>query len=168
MGRLSSSGNCLGQRPLVSSALSESPKQPDRPEGGKKASLGEVSRQDAQNRLCGSTRPNKIYPGAAYSGAEFLINGESSPFKSTLRLVPRRGTMGPLARYILNWIRVVWQVGGLNTLHYAGCNNHDELDIPGGESSPNELKLTPIEANGEVLLNFTIDKLIWVVPYLPP
>lgn len=110
----------------------------------------------------------KIRPPA--SGVGSLINGESSPFITTLRLAPRRGTMGPLARYILNWIRVVWQVSGLNTHHNAGCNNHDELDIPGGESSPNELIPTPFEVNGEVLPNFTIDKSIWVVPYflLPP
>ena len=166
MGRLSSSGNFFGQRPLVSSALSESPKQPGRPERGKKASLGEVVGQDSQDCLCDSPGPDKVYPGAGYSRVGSLINGESSPFKITLRLAPRRGTMGPLARYILNWIRVVWQASGLNTHRNAGCNNHDELDIPGGESSPNEVKPTPIQANGEVLPNRTIDKSILVVPYL--
>jgi len=152
LGGLSSSCGGNYQGPFVPADLSESSGKSGYPERGQETGPSESCRQDSKNSFCGAQGPDKIRPGAGDSGARSLKNGKRSPLTITWRPDirrlwrdparggerPRSGTVGPLTGYILNWIRVVGQAIGSSTHRDAGCDNHDKLNIPGGESLPNK------------------------------
>jgi len=156
LGGLSSGSGGNHQRPFISPDLSESLGKPGHPERGQETGLGESGRQDSEDSFCGSQRPDKIRPGAGDSGASSLKNGKRSPLTTTWRPVlrPRGGTEGPLTGYILNWIRVVGQAIRFETNRDAGCDNHDKLNIPGGEGLPNGCNGSAFQGDGRSFSNW--------------
>jgi len=155
LGGLSGGGGGNHQGPIISPDLSESSGKPGHPEGGQETGPGKSSRQDSEDSFCDSAGPDKVRPGVGISGASSLKNGKRSPLKSTWRpdSRPRSGTKGPLTGYILNWIRVVGQAIGFNTHRDAGCDNHDKLNIPGGEGLPNGCNGSAFQGDGRSFFN---------------